>query len=152
MNHLVSCGKSILVHDSQQEPLITIQPHKSNINCAIWNHNSKNVIYAYLDFVIASAGNDGAIVLSHSQKGENLLNLEYNGKPIQAIAFTSNSQFLASGGQDTMVRIWDLKRKTVQSQLKGHYSAINSLAWNPLDSLVASAGNVGDIIIHDVAT
>jgi len=48
--------------------------------------------------VIASAGNDGAIILSHAQKGENLLTLEHNGKPLNSIAFTSNSQFLASGG------------------------------------------------------
>lgn len=29
---------------------------------------------------------------------------------------------------------------------------MNSVHWNTLDSLVASASNVGDIILHDVAS
>ncbi|CAD8084333.1 unnamed protein product [Paramecium sonneborni] len=143
MSQLVSCGKSILIHDQSMDPILRINPHKSSINCCIWNHNN---------CVIASCGNDGVIVLSRATDGQSLLPLEHNGKAINAISFTSNSQYLASGGHDSIVRVWDLKKKTIQSQLKGHYSQINSLHWNSSDTLIASASNVGDILVHDVST
>ncbi|CAD8117089.1 unnamed protein product [Paramecium sonneborni] len=143
MSQLVSCGKSILIHDQSIDPILRINPHKSSINCCVWNHNN---------CVIASCGNDGVIVLSRSADGQSLLPLEHNGKAINAISFTSNSQYLASGGHDSIVRVWDLKKKTIQSQLKGHYSQINSLHWNSSDNLIASASNVGDILVHDVST
>ncbi|CAK68049.1 unnamed protein product (macronuclear) [Paramecium tetraurelia] len=143
MSQLVSCGKSILIHDQSMDPILRISPHKSSINCCIWNHNN---------CVIASCGNDGVIVLSRSTDGQSLLPLEHNGKAINAISFTSNSQYLASGGHDSIVRVWDLKKKTIQSHLKGHYSQINSLHWNSANTLIASASNVGDILVHDVST
>ncbi|CAD8093613.1 unnamed protein product [Paramecium primaurelia] len=143
MSQLVSCGKSILIHDQSMDPILRINPHKSSINCCIWNHNN---------CVIASCGNDGVIILSRATDGQSLLPLEHNGKAINAISFTSNSQYLASGGHDSIVRVWDLKKKTIQSHLKGHYSQINSLHWNSADTLIASASNVGDILVHDVNT
>ncbi|CAK87730.1 unnamed protein product (macronuclear) [Paramecium tetraurelia] len=143
MSQLVSCGKSILIHDQSMDPVLRINPHKSSINCCIWNHNN---------CVIASCGNDGVIILSRATDGESLLPLEHNGKAINAISFTSSSQYLASGGHDSIVRVWDLKKKTIQSHLKGHYSQINSLHWNSADTLIASASNVGDILVHDVST
>lgn len=72
--------------------------------------------------MIASCGNDGMIILSHSANGKPLLPLEHNGKAINAISFTSNSLYLASGGYDSIVRVWDLKKKAIQCHLKGHYS------------------------------
>lgn len=72
MANLVSCGKVITTHSlAQSDPLVNFNPHKSNINCAIWNHNSiaifNIVLFFYtIDQVIASCGNDGIISLSHS--------------------------------------------------------------------------------------
>ena len=50
MNHLVSCGKIVLVHDQGPDPIITLSPHKSNVNCAIWNHNSNSKIIIFFIF------------------------------------------------------------------------------------------------------
>ena len=48
MNHLVSCGKIVLVHDQGPDPIISLTPHKSNVNCAIWNHNSiSKILFSY---------------------------------------------------------------------------------------------------------
>lgn len=57
--------------------------------------------------MIASCGNDGQIILSHSQKANQLLTLDDDSaikKPLLSVGFTSNSQYLASGGQDGLVR------------------------------------------------
>lgn len=41
MSHLVSCGKSVLIHDVSMDPILKVSPHSSSVNCCIWNHNSK---------------------------------------------------------------------------------------------------------------
>jgi WD40 repeat protein len=67
-----------------------------------------------IDQVLATCGQDGKIVLSHSQNTKCLLTLEDPDNkmvPVNSIQFTSNSQFLAGACNDKKVRIYDLKRR-----------------------------------------
>ena len=42
MAQLVSCGKNIITHSlNSSEPVAQFNPHQSNVNCVVWNHNSK---------------------------------------------------------------------------------------------------------------
>ena len=58
--------------------------------------------------------------------------------------------FLASGGNDGVVRIWDLKSRKLGTSFKSHYSQITSVNWNLGDTIIASSSLVGTIILHDV--
>ena len=41
MSVLVSCSKIVATHDLlNSQPILTFEPHKGNINAAIWSHNS----------------------------------------------------------------------------------------------------------------
>jgi protein NEDD1 len=144
---LTSCSKVLLTHDlDNPKPLLNISPHKGAINTSVWNHNNQ---------VIATCGSDGKVVLNHSQKGQNLLSLEDDNNktnPINSISFTSNSQFLASGGNDGILKIWDLKKRAMGSQHRCHFSSINSVHWNLDDTIVGSSSMIGDIVLHNPQT
>ena len=72
--------------------------------------------------------------------------------PINTLAFTSNSQYLASGGNDGIVKIWDLKKRALGNSIKSHFGVITSTAWNHDDSVIASSSLVGDVVLHNVIT
>ncbi len=45
---------------------------------------------------------------------------------------------IASGGEDGQVLLWNAATGELLKQLKGHFNAINSLAFNPEGRLLAS--------------
>lgn len=60
-----------------------------------------------------------------------------------SIGFTSNSSYLASGGSDGIVKIWDLKKRGVGMSFKAHFSSIQSVHWSIDDTTIASASLLG---------
>lgn len=68
------------------------------------------------------------------------------GNPINSLSFTSNSTFLGSGGNDGIVKIWDLKKRAIGMSLKAHFSSIQSVHWNQDDVTIASASLLGNFV------
>jgi len=60
-----------------------------------------------------------------------------------AVAFSPDNRWLASGGKDNLIKIWDLATGNVLRTLYGHTSNVNALAVSPDGKLLASGG--GDI-------
>lgn len=55
------------------------------------------------------------------------------------IAVSADSQLIASGGHDNMVRLWDIGRRRQVGVLKGFASWVTSVAFKPNDELLAAA-------------
>ena len=49
-----------------------------------------------------------------------------------------------------MVKVWDLKSKTLSSKYKAHFGAITSVDWHNNDNILASSSIVGDIVLHNI--
>ncbi len=66
-------------------------------------------------------------------------------KSANAVAFSPDNRWLASGGKDNLIKIWDLATGNVLRTLFGHTSNVNALAVSPDGKLLASgSGDVND--------
>ena len=58
---------------------------------------------------------------------------------VYSVAFSPDSELLASGGDDGIIRIWD-RADGLCTRLEGHADTVNSLCFSPDGKLLASAG------------
>jgi WD40 repeat protein len=66
-------------------------------------------------------------------------------KSANAVAFSPDNRWLASGGKDDVIKIWDLATGNVLRTLYGHTSNVNALAVSPDGKLLASgSGDIND--------
>lgn len=84
-------------------------------------------------------------VIPHASSPEDVA--EANGA-INALAFSKGSRYLATGGADAEVVIWDLKRKSKLKTLSGHVDEVNAVVYSPGDQHVASGGASGSVLLH----
>ena len=62
-----------------------------------------------------------------------------------AVAFSPDNRWLASGGKDNVIKIWDLANGNVLRTLYGHTSNVNALAVSPDGKIIASgSGDIND--------
>ncbi|MGZ8843934.1 MAG: WD40 repeat domain-containing protein, partial [Pyrinomonadaceae bacterium] len=62
-----------------------------------------------------------------------------------AVAFSPDNRWLASGGKDNLIKIWDLATGNVLRTLYGHSGNVNALAVSPDGKLLASgSGDIND--------
>ena len=73
-------------------------------------------------------------------------------RPVAAVAVAPDGSWLASGGQDGTVRIWDVATGRERAILDGHTSVVTAVAVAPDGSWLASGGDDGTVRIWDVAT
>ena len=112
--------------------------------CARFNHNGQ---------VLVGAGAAGVITLWHTNGtvlGE-LARDKDRGKPIRALYFSSGSRYLATGGTDRVVKIWDLKRREVIRSFKAHTTAVTCVQFSKdADKFVASGAVSGKVCLFNV--
>jgi WD40 repeat protein/uncharacterized caspase-like protein len=66
-------------------------------------------------------------------------------KSANAVAFSPDNRWLASGAKDNVIKIWDLANGNVLRTLYGHTSNVNALAVSPDGKLIASgSGDIND--------
>ncbi|OAI54488.1 hypothetical protein AYO44_14910 [Planctomycetaceae bacterium SCGC AG-212-F19] len=72
-----------------------------------------------------------------------------HGGPLRALAFTSDSKWLATGGDDKTVKLWEMATAAPEERgaLKGHTSPVVALAFAPDSQTLASAASDGHVIL-----
>lgn len=137
----------MLTHDISNPTHLTRSPsHTGKINSVTYNHNSR---------VLASSGDDGNIVLSHTETAERLAVLEplsFPASPINSISFTSKSDMIGCGSLDGIVRVWDLRKKEVTASFNYHTDSVSCVTWNYTDQQIVSSSMSGEIMVHSLLT
>src|SRR4051794_4723134 len=72
--------------------------------------------------------------------------LEGHDGPIMGLAFDPQGGVLATGGQDHLARLWDLRGCRALDTLRGHHNYVWTVAFDPSGRILASGG--WDNVVH----
>ena len=97
---------------------------------------------------------DGTFELWDTTTGKMLSTLGESGfeKHVFALAFSPDGTHLASGSEDTTVRLWDIANDDKPITLRKHTGWVNVLAFSPDGKLLASGSTDKKVQLWDTAT
>lgn len=95
---------------------------------------------------------DFSVALWNIQTGSLQQKLNAHTAAVNTLAFSSDGQMLASGGNDRIVVIWETTSGKSRRKLKGHDQTVSSLAFSSDGVLLASAGGNASVILWEVET
>lgn len=72
--------------------------------------------------------------------------------PVSAVAYSADGRWIAAGGQDGGVRIWDAQTATEHASFRSASNRVDSLAFRADSVLLAVAGQDNVVRVFDVAT
>ena len=105
------------------------------------SHSSVYSMAITPDGIWKATGNaNGQVCLSN---GPTILELPLHIGDVSALGFSASSRWLATGGTDGMVKLWDVTNRTLMYSLKGHLGCINSVRFASDERTVASASDDG---------
>ena len=71
--------------------------------------------------------------------------LAQHTQEVCGLSFSQNGAWLASGGNDNDIMVWDMRMQRLQYRFRGHEAAVKALAWSPHQhGLLASGGGTAD--------
>ncbi len=71
---------------------------------------------------------------------------------VHAVAFAPNGKWVASGGGDSTIRLWDVQRGAVHKTLTGHSGTVWAVSFSPDGKTLASGGADGTARLWDLRT
>jgi len=71
---------------------------------------------------------------------------------IRSVCFSPDGRYLATGGQDRIIRIWDVQRKKIKHQFIGHEQDIYSLDFTRDGTCLASGSGDRTVRLWDMET
>jgi WD40 repeat protein/serine/threonine protein kinase len=102
------------------------------------------------EYLATLAGPEGILTVWHLRTGERLAELNH-GSSAQALAWSADGQFVATGGDNRTIRIWDPKTGREQRTLASPASIL-SLAFAPNGRTLAVGAEGAGVQLLDLAT
>jgi WD40 repeat protein len=88
--------------------------------------------------VATSSGRTGTLPVSGRAGGE--VTLTGHVGPVLGVAFSQDGRWLASGGADRSVKLWEIATGRLVRTLSQHLGAVHAVAFQPNGRLLATAG------------
>jgi len=81
------------------------------------------------------------LVWDADSKGAARFKLSGHASAVQSLAFSYDHRFLATGGWDGDVCVWEMLTGRLAARLKGHHATVCSLAFSPAGGMLASGAS-----------
>ena len=108
----------------------------------------KEVAFSHDGRLLATAGQH--VKLWEVSTQTEIATLHHNAY-VWALAFSPNGRFLAAGDDEGTVKIWDVQRTTLVTELEGDTVRVDALVFSPDGSTLASAGYHGLIKLWNIS-
>lgn len=131
----------------------------------IWSLSEKNIIcniesdiiYTAISFSVDGKFLFGGSYINKIDRWKLNINsikkiIQLSSKPIIALSFSKNNRFLVCGGEDPVIKVWDLWNKKEFCHLEGHLLKINCVLFNPETTYIISSSNDCTIKLWDFKT
>jgi WD40 repeat protein len=143
-NKVVSCSsdKTIKLWDiSNPQSDLDLEGHEKMITAFHFNQKGD---------LAASGARDNQVALWTTNDGKLLRRLNGHQDHVRSVSFYQN--YLASCGDDKVIRVWDVTTGETLYQLVGHEKLVSCVFWSMDGSKIVSGGRNGMILVWDVAT
>jgi hypothetical protein len=129
-----------LVFPAKDPPLVQQIGPKKGVNAVAFAPNGSSVAWTGVDGTIRS--------LELADKKQALLSKQKGAEC--RVAYSPDSKYLVSGGNDAIVRVWIRKTGQLVLRLVGHTSAVLSVAWSPDGKTILAGGKDGLVLRWDL--
>ncbi|KAF9232862.1 WD40-repeat-containing domain protein [Melanogaster broomeanus] len=102
---------------------------------------------------IATAGYRGELFIWNSQTGQHIKMMSGHdpAKVVFTVTFSPDGKRIASGSDDTTIRVWDVHHaETIAGPLEGHSGGVTSVAFSPDGKAIASVSADGTLRVWDL--
>ena len=120
-------GEIIIFDINKQEEVTRFQNHNGRVGSLRWK-----------EWIISSGGYDTFLIHSDFRAPGNFFKIKAHSEEICGIEW--NDDTIATGSNDNTVKLWENFNTIPSVTLRGHKSAIKSMAWSPYESKVLLTG------------
>jgi COMPASS component SWD3 len=117
-----------------------------SLSSRVWNLDTTP------DSILAACASGSVHLLKQSIGGEwqKSLALQHSDSDIYACRFHPAQRWIATGGYDKEIKIWDLETCRLIQTLSGHDLAVSSLVFHPMGNLLVSGGKDSSLKFWDL--
>lgn len=121
----------------------TLRGHRGTVAGVVYSPDGKR---------LASAGDDGTVVVRDAATGRESFRVPVPAGPVRCVVFGADGRRLATAGGDKTVTVWDAESGREVRTFHGHGDSIRSVAFRPDGRWLAAADVVGTLQVWDTAT
>jgi WD40 repeat protein len=111
-----------------------------------------SVIFSPDGATIASAIDDGTVILWDAVSGQKKQTLARHSRRVTSAAFSPDGAAIASASDDNNIIVWDVTSGQRKQTLTGHTGCVYSVAFSPDGATIASGSKDSTVMLWDVAS